>query len=350
MCYFGLPPAAPPFESILIFFCDRIKLSGYKERASKRNVGGFKMTIHLRLMPKRIRLAGIFLILFFSLAISTPLQAQPDEATVPSKSCLWEVQTASTRVFLLGSLHVLKSSAYPLAAAIERAYAASQRLVFETNLGAMMEPAILAKMMELGVYPEGRDLFQNISETTRKNLEKKLQDLGLPPANFSRFKPWFIAVTLTTLELQRMGFDPQYGIDLHFYTKATADEKELVYLESVDYQLNLLAKMNVMDQNSFLVQTLKDLEISAQLADDMMAAWQNGQAQDLHDLLFKSFEDHPGIEDRLLTRRNKEWLPQIEKMLKTPKTTLVIVGAGHLIGPDGLVELLKQKGYKVKQK
>jgi uncharacterized protein YbaP (TraB family) len=311
---------------------------------------GFKMTIHLGLMQKRYRVVSFFLFLFFSLVISTPLQAQQNEETIPAKSCLWEVETSSARVFLLGSLHVLKSSAYPLAAEIDRAYAASQRVVFETNLGAMMEPAILAKMMELGVYPEGQDLFQNISGTTRNNLEKKLQDLGLPLSQFSRFRPWFIALTLTTLEMQRLGFNPLYGIDLHFYTKAKGDEKELSYLESVDYQLNLLAKMNMQDQNSFLVQTLKDLEISTQLADDMMTAWQNGEADDLYNLLFKSFEDHPGIEDRLLTRRNKDWLPQIEKMLKTPKTTMVIVGAGHLIGPDGLVELLKQKGYEVKQR
>ncbi len=250
----------------------------------------------------------------------------------------------------MGSLHVLKSSAYPLAAEIDRAYASSQKLVFETDIGAMMEPDIQAKMMKLGVYPEGQDLFQNISETTRKNLEEKLQDLGLPPAYFSRFKPWFLAVTLTTLELQRLGFNPLYGIDLHFYTKARADEKELAYLESVEYQLNLLGKMNAQDQKSFLAQTLKDLDISAQLADDMMTAWQHGEADDLYELLFESFEDHPGIEDRLLTRRNKDWLPQIEKMLKTPKITMVIVGAGHLIGPEGLVELLKQKGYKIKQK
>jgi uncharacterized protein YbaP (TraB family) len=155
---------------------------------------------------------------------------------------------------------------------------------------------------------------------------------------------------LTTLELQRLGFDPLYGIDLHFYTKAKADEKELAYLESVEYQLNLLGKMSAPDQKAFLNQTLKDLGILGQLTDDMTTAWQNGAADDLYELLFKSFEDHPGIEDRLLTRRNKAWLPQIEKMLKEPKITMVIVGAGHLIGPDGLVELLKQKGYKVKQK
>jgi uncharacterized protein YbaP (TraB family) len=311
---------------------------------------GFKMTSHLLSMHSRNRALTFFLSLFFLLVVSSQLFARQIEETAPSKSCLWVVETTSTQVFLLGSLHVLKSSAYPLAAEIDRAYASSQRIVFETNLGAMMEPAIQARMIELGVYPEGQNLFQNISETTRKNLEKKLQELGIPLDYFSRFKPWFLAVSLATLELQRLGFNPLYGVDLHFYTKAKADEKELAYLESVEYQLNLLGKMNAQDQKSFLAQTLKDLDISAQLADDMMAAWQHGEADDLYEILFESFADHPGIEDRLLTRRNQDWLPQIEKMLKTPKITMVIVGAGHLIGPEGLVELLKQKGYEVKQK
>ena len=308
------------------------------------------MTIYLLLVHKRNRVVAFFLSFFFSLIVAANLYAQQSQETTPSKSCLWVVETTSNKVFLLGSLHVLKSSAYPLAAEIDRAYASSQRLVFETDIGAMMDPAIQAKMMELGVYPEGQDLFQNISEGTRITLEKKMKDLGLPLAYFSRFKPWFLAVTLTTLELQRLGFNPLYGIDLHFYTKAKADEKELAYLESVEYQLNLLGKMNAQDQKSFLTQTLKDLDISAQLAGDMMTAWQNGDADNLYALLFKSFEDHPGIEDRLLTQRNKDWIQRIENMLKEPKNTMVIVGAGHLIGPKGLIEILKKEGYEVKQK
>lgn len=307
------------------------------------------MTIHVFAGHKPRRAAVLGFCLFFFLLVGANGQAQQNETGRSAKSCLWMVETPSGKLFLLGSLHVLKSSAYPLAPEIERAYAASQTLVFETDLGAMMDPANQAKMMELGVYPEGQDLFQNISEATRRNLELKLEALGLPPAYFSRFKPWFLAVTLTTLELQRLGFNPLYGIDIHFYNKAKADEKELAYLESIDDQINLLGKMSAREQRSFLGQTLKDLDISTQLADDMMAAWQNGATDDLYALLFKSFEDHPGLEDRLLTRRNKDWIHQIETMLKAPKNTMVIVGAGHLVGPAGVVELLKQKGYQVKQ-
>ena len=308
------------------------------------------MTNHLFLIKKRNRTIAFLLPLLGVLAVAASLFAQQSERPAPAKSCLWEVETSTNTIFLLGSLHVLKSSAYPLAAEIDRAYAASQRLVFETDIGAMMEPAVQAKMLELGVYPEGQNLYQNISASTRQALEKKLNDLGLPAAHFSRFKPWFLAVTLTTLELQRLGFNPLYGIDLHFYNKAKSDEKELAYLESVGYQLDLLGKMSLQDQRSFLNQTLKDLEIAAQLADDMLTAWQNGDADKLFELLFKSFEDYPGIEDRLLIRRNQDWLQKIEKILKESKITMVVVGAGHLVGPNSLIELLRQRGYRVKQR
>jgi uncharacterized protein YbaP (TraB family) len=304
----------------------------------------------VRSKPKSNKAIFLFICFMGLMTASIGLSAQQPQANNPSKSCLWVIETPSNRVFLLGSLHVLKSDAYPLAAEIDRAYALSQRLVFETDLEAMMNPAIQSKMMNLGVYPEGQDLFQNISENTRLNVEKKLKELGLSPAHFSRFKPWFLAVSLATLELQRMGFNPLYGIDIHFYNKAKADEKELGYLESAEYQLDLLGKMDARDQRAFLDQTLKDLDVAARLAGDMVAAWQRGDADKLHALLFKSFEAHPNIEDRILTRRNKDWIPKIEAMLGKPQNTMVIVGAGHLIGPEGIVQLLKQKGYQVKQK
>ncbi len=305
-----------------------------------------------RFMDKRKRGSlAIFVICFFLLHIvPANLPAQQSTTATPSKSCLWLVENSANRLYLLGSLHVLKSDAYPLAEEIDRAYTASRRVVFETDLKAMMEPAIQAKMIELGLYPEGQDLFQHISDGTKKDLENKLKELGLPPAQMRRFKPWFLAITLTTLELQRLGFNPLYGVDIHFHTKAETDNKELSFLEPVEYQLDLLGRMTESDQKSFLIQTLKDLEISAQLAGDMMTAWQKGDADKLYRLLSKSFEDHPNIEERLLTRRNRDWILKIEDMLNEPKTTMVIVGAGHLIGPAGIVELLKQKGYSVKQK
>ncbi len=253
-------------------------------------------------------------------------------------------------VFLLGSLHVLKSDAYPLAKTINAAYRVSRKVVFETDLGAMMDPAAQARMMDLGLYPEGQTIFENISDEMRSSLKKKMTDLGMPMEHFGRFRPWFLAVTLTALELQRLGFSPDYGIDVHFYGRAGLDHKEIGFLESVEFQLNLLGKMNAHDQNAFLGQTLKDLDVAAQMADDMLKYWKKGDVDKLYAILFKSFEDYPQIENRLLRRRNKDWVKKIEEMMGEDKNIFIIVGAGHLIGPGSLIALLKEKGYKVRQK
>jgi hypothetical protein len=202
----------------------------------------------------------------------------------------------------------------------------------------------------MGLYPEGETLFHNTSAEVQRALKKKITSLGLSIEHFARFRPWFLAVTLTTLELQRLGFSPAYGIDVHFYSRAGADGKEIGFLEPVEYQLDLLGKMNAHDQNTFLSQTLKDLELAAEMADDMVAYWKKGNVDNLHKLLFESFKGYPQIKSRLLLQRNRNWVLKIEKMMEENKNVFIIVGAGHLIGPGSVVEILKQKGYGVKQR
>ena len=309
------------------------------------------MAIHPIVNRNRLRTTLFILGLTVILILSSGVHAQQSKPTTSPKHCLWLVKTPQNKaVYLLGSLHVLKSDAYPLANAINEAYRLSQKVVFETDLAAMTDPAVQGKMMTMGLYPEGQTLFQNISNEMQSSLKKKMTNLGMPLENFARFRPWFLAVTLTVLELQRLGFRLDYGIDIHFYGKADMDEKEIAFLEPVDFQLELLGKMNAQDQKAFLGQTLKDLDIAAQMADDMLKFWKKGDVDNLYAVLFKSFEDYPQIENRLLRRRNIDWVKKIEEMMAEEKNIFIIVGAGHLIGPDSVVALLRQKGYRVKQK
>ena len=309
------------------------------------------MTIHLHFNRKRPRTTFFVLCLSAIFLVSAGLHAQQIEESASAKHCLWLVDTPQNKtVFLLGSLHVLKSDAYPLAKAINEAYSRSQKVVFETDLAAMMDPAVQAKMLSMGLYPEGQTLFQNISDEMRNSLKKKMSDLGLPLQQFERFRPWFMAVTLTLLELQRLGFSPDYGIDVHFYGRADSDHKEIGFFETVDSQLDLLGKMSAHDQNAFLGQTLMDLEVAAQMADDMLKNWKNGNADKLSAILFKSFKGYPQIEERLLGRRNIQWVKKIEEMMTEDKNIFIVVGAGHLVGPGSVVVLLREKGYVVKQK
>lgn len=286
--------------------------------------------------------------LFLTGAKSAEVQQSPAQET--SKSCLWSVRSGSGTIYLLGSIHFLKADAYPLAAAIEQAYSASQKIVFETDLEAMADPNVQKRMIELGLYPEGQSVYQNLRGDTLNSLKKKMAEMGLPMQQFAQFKPWFIALTLATVELMRLGYDPNYGIDMNFLKRAKEDGKELGFLEPVEYQINLLGKMNKGDQDSLLSQTLKEMDIVAKLAADITAYWKTGDANNLDKLMNKSFEGHPNIRERLLVQRNRQWVSQIEKFIKADKNVIVIVGAGHLVGPDSVVDLLKQKRYQVKQR
>ncbi|MBW2515469.1 MAG: TraB/GumN family protein [Deltaproteobacteria bacterium] len=291
----------------------------------------------------------VFVLLGAFWATISELPAKTVAVEQSTQNCLWSIQTQSNKIYLLGSIHVLKPETYPLDPAIEKAYASSERIIFETDIAAMQDPVMQAKMLEMGMYPAGQNLFENIAGDTRKQLEKKMSALGLPLEAFSQFKPWFVALTLTTLELQRLGYNPQYGIDVYFFGKAQSGGKEIGYLEPPEYQIDLLGNMADKDQNDFLKQTLADLELIGELAGDLVDSWKSGNADKLHELLHKSFKDYPDLNDRLLIQRNLKWVTEVEQATRQNKNVLFVVGAGHLVGPESVVELLRKNGYKVKQ-
>ena len=293
-------------------------------------------------------LFGVSLLSAFFISASW-LYAKSPTVEQTDKSCLWTVDSQSNKIYLLGSLHLLKQDSYPLAADIEKAYADSRVIVFETDIAALQDPGLQAKILELGIYPTDQNLLDNLDGNTRQLLEKKMSLIGLPLAQFSRFKPWFVALTLTTLELQRLGYNPQYGIDVYFFNRANTDGKEISFLEPAEFQINLLGNMVEQDQNDFLNQTLKDLEVVSELAGDLVRSWKDGEADRLHKLLSKSFKNYPHLHDRLLIQRNRNWIQKIEGAMQLNKNVLFVVGAGHLVGPESVVDLLKKKGYQVKQ-
>jgi len=300
----------------------------------------------------RFKFGAVFSVFFlaaFFVAGALFWQINPAAGEEAQKSCLWTIESQSNKIHLLGSLHFCKPDAFPLAASIERAYAESQRLVFETDLAAMQEPAVQAKMMALGMYPEGQGLWQNLDPGTRQLLEKKITEFGLPLEAFARFKPWFVAIQLEIVQLLRLGFSPQYGIDVHFFDRAKSAGKEVGFLESTEFQIGLLGSMDKQDQNAFLNQTFKELELADEMAEGLVKFWKAGDAARLHDLLSKSFKNYPDLYDRLLIQRNKKWVEEIEGAIRAKKSVLFVVGAGHLVGPESVVALLEKKGHQVKQ-
>jgi uncharacterized protein YbaP (TraB family) len=149
----------------------------------------------------------------------------------------------------------------------------------------------------------------------------------------------------------KAGYDPNYGMDKYFLSKA-AGTKKILELESLDYQIDLLSSLNDDEQELFLLYTLKDLKILTQEVDKLVEAWQSGAAESMEKTVTKSFtEDRrfSGIYDKLIHKRNRNMALKIEGFLKTNGTCFVVVGAAHLLGDRGIVQLLKGRGYSVER-
>ena len=284
----------------------------------------------------------------FHLAAQTPTTKVSTNRT--TKHCLWEVKGKSNTVFLLGSLHLMKKEMYPLDAAIETAYREARVVVFETDIAALESPEFAMKLMAQATYPEGETLKKNLPEATYSLLVSNLQaSIGSAEA-FEKFKPWMVAVTLVALELQKLGFSAEKGLDKHFYSRAKEDKKPIQSLETPDEQLKLLTSLNDLEAGDFLGQSLRDMATWKTQFNALVEAWQAGDTSGLEKILNESFKEYPAIQKKFLTGRNDKWLGKIEKLLQGDTNALVVVGAGHLVGKDSVVDLLSRKGFKPEQR
>lgn len=269
---------------------------------------------------------------------------------VQAKNTLWQVSSGEHTLYLLGSLHALKKDDYPLPPVMEEIYAASRTVVFETDMDEMDSPDMQQKIVTYGRVPAGQTLQQQLTPHTWQRLQHRMAMLKIPEEKLTPMKPWLCALTLTVADLERMGFLAQYGLDEYFYTKAKQDKKEIIPLESVDFQLSLFYSQSRQEQEEFLLQTLDDLQLADSSSAEMKSAWENGDGEKLYGLIAKSFAGYPKQFKRLVLQRNKNWLPILEKILRREPVTMVVVGAGHLVGPDSVVDLLRRQGYSVVQR
>jgi uncharacterized protein YbaP (TraB family) len=293
----------------------------------------------------------VFLIVFASSGapVLAGDEVNPDSAK-ENRHFLWSVEAGENTVYLLGSIHLLRRESYPLPNAIEEIYDCCKIVVFETDIDKQNDLKMQNRMRQRGLYPRGQTLSGNISGQTYRLLGEKLSAAGLEASSFEQFKPWFAAIAVAGMELQRLGFDPDLGIDRHFFDRAKKDRKKLVFLETNEYQINLFAGLNRSKQEILLRQMLKEIDVIERMFSDIVDSWQSGNAQKLGSILHISFRDYPAIYNQFIIKRNRRWVRKIEKLMNQRNDVLVIVGAGHLVGKESIIELLKRKGYRVTQK
>jgi hypothetical protein len=307
------------------------------------------MNIHVTFKQRRAQsfLIGILILLAALWTSVNPAFAQAGAQA--KKDFMWAVKTPKATVFLLGSLHLLKADAYPLDKNIEAAYTSCKKIVFEADIDGAKDQAFQSKLVALGLYTEGQTLQQNISKETYSLLEKKANAMGIPMAQLNPLKPWLCASAITGLTLMRMGFDPNYGVDVYFFDKAKKDGKEKLFLETLEFQMKLFTELPDKEGDALLRQTLKELEVTETMLPDMVNAWKTGDAARLDTIMSKSFQGLPDIYNRFVVQRNKAWISTIEQLIARGGNTMVVTGAAHLVGSDNLLQLLQGKGYTIEQ-
>jgi uncharacterized protein YbaP (TraB family) len=290
-------------------------------------------------------IAGALLLMIF--AVPSPVSADVSSPDTGEKTFLWKVQKEGTTVYLLGSVHALKGDSYPLPAVMEAAFEDAQRVMFEIDLDEMTAAAF--QMLSAGTLPGGQTLEGVVGPEVWKEVIGRIESMGLQPGMFRTMKPWMAAVTLTAFEMSNAGYLSSAGLDTYFAGKAKEAGKETLALETVEFQVSLFADLTAEQSMAFLEYTLEDLETVVPELDSIAEYWRSGQVARLEELLIEGFAEFPEIFEKMVVDRNNAWLPQIEGLFFNHDNALVVVGSLHLVGDQGLVNLLRERGYTVTQ-
>ena len=279
--------------------------------------------------------AGYYLLGFGSITYADPV--------------LWKVQSERNTVYLFGSIHVADNSVYPLRPAIENAFNNSDVLVVEVDETQADQVKLNEILMTRGFYPGTETIADHINKETMQMLQRFLDQSGMPYATVARMRPGLIAITLTVARIVQLGYSPELGIDRYFILKARKNSKPIHQLESAEWQMELMLSFS--DDDLMLKHTLVSLDEMDDMFKQIMDAWKSGDHKKVEEvMLTDQLKEHPEFEalfKRLFDERNITMTEKILDMLKQQENYFVVVGAGHLVGEQGIVSLLKKKGFHV---
>lgn len=301
-------------------------------------------------MPRRLLAVTLALSFVACAPAAQPRPGAVVQATeAPSNHVfMWRTQSATSVVNLLGSIHVGTAEMYPLDQRIERAFAASDALVLEINLDEEAEAEAALAFVELALLPQDEELDDQLDEQTRALLHARLEALAIPYENVQMFRPWFVAMTIEMKDMEDHGFSGELGIDRHFREQAVG-RKEILELESVAEQTALFASLSQAAELDDLRMTLEGDGAGTQMLLQMAAQWRVGDTTLIEEEVEQTRVDYPEAYEALYASRNRKMTAKVEQYLRTNKDYFVVAGGAHMVGQEGIVELLRQHGHQVVQ-
>jgi uncharacterized protein YbaP (TraB family) len=280
-------------------------------------------------------LAGLLLFAFAS-----SIHARGGETSV------WTVKGKTNTVYFAGSVHALPKEHAHFPEQLERAYGAAQVVVLEVDLDDMDPLEAVQFITANGTLPPDKSLKDVVGDQDYARVSNLAATLGIPEMAITKLEPWAAALVLTQFALNKTGFDANLGIDMQITERAKKDGKPIEGLETVIDQLGVFDGRSFTEQTRFLLDSTDDAEHLGEDLQKLVDAWRNGDLGALEKEFAEERAKSPALYDALLVTRNHQWMPKIEALLHGGQDYLVVVGTLHYVGKDGLLELLKKRGFK----
>lgn len=289
-----------------------------------------------------------WLALFLLLLLPVQASAQTSTRTLTAnKGIVWEVQGRDCTVWLAGTLHFASPQFYPLPRSMERAFAKAEVLAVEADITQVTQDD-MEQLSQMIAAPQG----QTLSKVLTPKTLRAFKDAGLDLAPYEGLRPWYAVMTAVTERLGRLGYSPEYGLDLHYLQRAHAQGMPVVQLESVLGQFRLMQDLAGKGESGFMQFMLKDIGDLDKELTALFAQWRQGDAKGMNEELFGDLAEFPKLlkyYDAVYFKRNKGMAEKVRGFLKSGKNHLVLVGAGHLVGEKSVQAYLKRRGYAAKQ-
>ena len=281
-------------------------------------------------------------------AAAPGLSAQ--EQAPARKAMFWKATSKDNAVYLLGSIHAGTKEMYPLAKEIETAFEESSTLAVEADIIHVDQSKIQSWVMK-GMYEGDDSLWNHVNEETKQKMEKTCELLAMSCVGLGKMKPWLLSVMLPAMAMMKSGLDANLGIDRHFLEKAakTPESKKILEIEGAEFQLKMLSSLESTMQAESLGQALAQIDKVKEASVSMREAWMSGDVERMEAWLAKNMRGSEAMTKALLEDRNPAMADAAEQLLKSKSKGFVVVGAGHLVGKKGVVQLMRDRGYKVEQ-
>ncbi len=263
---------------------------------------------------------------------------------------LWQVKGRNNSVYLLGSVHVLRDDAQPLAPSITSAYQDADIVYMEVDLDDLDPMEVQQFTLSNGVLPPDQSLATLLGAARYSKAKSEAEKLGLDLDQLAQLEPWVVALSAVQAQVLRLGLDPDAGIERRLARDAARDQKEIRGLETVVDQLGIFDRLPLDRQQDFLLMSLEEaIELPATI-DDMIGAWSRGDIERLAAMMSDEFKDFPELYEPLVVARNRNWTRQIVELLDDDTDYLVVVGALHLAGADSVIEMLRERGVTARRR